>query len=222
MNIDIATGYAGSYERFTTPSKNDASILLGADCLVGDRFSIEFETTSSGTRAWMVNKFGARTGYFSPDVSRQLQIYQARGWKLTALLSFVAYTDSPDPGEYWGDAALICYDPRNHAEAFELFISSIGKLMQDSIRPDVALGADGVSHIIESNGTWLPNVRIELPKKEQGMAVLKRRRKLSERLIEQGRAGNKGCYAISWIFIALIVIAILAGAFFGLKALGLL
>ena len=39
-------------------------------------------------------------------------------------------------------------------------------------------------------------------------------------MIEQGRAGNKGCYAVSWAFIALLAAAIVAGAFYGLKAVG--
>ena len=221
MQNSILTGYFGSYEHFNTLSKKEASILTSADCLVGDRFSIVFETDERGTHAWMRNRFGALVGFFDLETSRQLQILHARGWNMVALLSFVAYSDTPDPGEYWGEAAVICYDPSRSQEAFEHFIDAIGKMMEDSIRPDVALGADGVSHVVESNGSWLPNARVPMPEKETGMAVLKRRRKISENLIEQGRAGNIGCYAISWIFIALVVIAILAAVFFGLHYAGL-
>ena len=112
MISDIALGYAGAYKRFDTVSKKEASALVGADNLVGDRFSIEFKVENGVVTAWMKNKFDALVGYFNPEVSRQLQIYDARGWKITALMSFVAYVDTPSPGEYWGEAALICYDPR--------------------------------------------------------------------------------------------------------------
>lgn len=220
MQSDISLGYAGSYEQFDTVSKKEASALLGADNIVGDRFSIEFKTENGVVTAWMKNKFDALVGYFNPEVSRQLQIYQARGWRITALLSFVAYTDTPSPGMYWGQAALICYDPRNHPDAFETFISAVGKMMEDSIRPDISLSRDGVNHVIENNGNWTPTARIPLPNKERGMAVLKRRRKISEGIIEQGRAGNKGCYAISWAFIAIVIIAVIIGAYFGLRSLG--
>lgn len=220
MQTDIALGYSGSYERFDTVSKKEASVLMGADNLVGDRFAIEFKTDNGTTVAWMKNKFGALVGYFNPEVSRQLQIYQARGWSLVALLSFVAYTDTPEPGKYWGEAAIICYDPRRNPDALEAFISTIGSMMQDSLRPDVSLGQDGIDHVIDSNGTWRPSARVPLPDKERGMAILKRRRKVSENLIEQGRAGNKGCYAISWAFIAVAVAALVVGAYFGLRALG--
>lgn len=45
---------------------------------------------------------------------------------------------------------------------------------------------------------------------------MKSRRKMSEKLIEQGRKGNKGCYAVSWAFLLLLVMAVL----FGLKSCG--
>ena len=220
MLSDIALGYAGSYERFDTVSKKQASTLMGADNLVGDRFSIEFKTEDGISIAWMKNKFDELVGFFNPEVSRQLQIYQARGWKLTALLSFVAYVDTPSPGEYWGEAAIICYDPHHDAQAFEAFISTVGDMLADAIRPDISLSNDGVAHVVQSKGSWRPTARIPFPDKEQGMVILKRQRKLSENLIEQGRAGNKGCYAVSWAFIAVLAAAIVVGAFFGLKALG--
>lgn len=222
MANDISLGYAGSYERFDTVSKKEASSLLGADNLVGDRFSIEFKLENGINIAWMKNKFNAFVGYFNPDVSRQLMIYQARGWKITALLSFVAYCDSPSPGEYWGEAALICYNPAYDSEAFEAFISTIGTMMEDSIRPDISLGRNGIEHVLNSGGTWRPTARIPLPKMANGMAILKKRRKISEKFIEQGRAGNRGCYTISWLFIAIIVIALIAGVFFGLRALNII
>ena len=45
---------------------------------------------------------------------------------------------------------------------------------------------------------------------------MKSRRKMSEKLIEQGRKGNKGCYVVSWLFLLLVV----AGLLFGLKSCG--
>lgn len=222
MESDINLGYAGFYARFDTVSKKEAAVLNGADNLVGDRFSIVFETEDGTTTAWIQNKFGARVGYLDEDASRRLQICAARGWNMVALLSFVAYSSTPEPGEYWGEVACICYNPANNADAFEAFIDTIGSMMADSIRPDVSLSSDGVNHVISSHGTWKPNARVPLPQKTQGMAILKRRRKISESFIEAGRAGNKGCYAVSWIFIILVIAALLVGGYFGLRAFGVL
>lgn len=32
----------------------------------------------------------------------------AKGWELHYVLSFTAYSEEPEPGEYWGQVALIC------------------------------------------------------------------------------------------------------------------
>ena len=91
MQTDIALGYSGSYERFDTVSKKEASVLMGADNLVGDRFAIEFKTDNGTTVAWMKNKFGALVGYFNPEVSRLVACRpsffrcvhrHARAWKV--------------------------------------------------------------------------------------------------------------------------------------------
>ena len=84
--------YFGTYARFETSSKKEGSALVGADNLVGDRFDIEFLTEDGVTTAWMRNRFGALAGFFDENLSRRLAIMKARGWKLQALLSFVAYT----------------------------------------------------------------------------------------------------------------------------------
>jgi hypothetical protein len=207
--------YFGEYARFDTTSKKDAAALLGADNLIGDEFDIVFQTEAGATTAWMKNRFGALIGFFDPVVSRQLQVLSAREWKLKAVLSFVAYTDSPDPGHYWGEAALICYDPVwDHA--FSQYASVIGKRMADGVRPDVVLGEQGVEQVIETEGAWTPKNTRPLPEKKTGTVILKNRRKFSEGLIELGRKGNKGCYAASWAFL----LAFVAGVLFALKSCG--
>ena len=46
---------------------------------------------------------------------------------------------------------------------------------------------------------------------------MKSRRSLSERAIEQGRKGDKGCYLVSWAFL----LALVAGTLFAMKSCGL-
>ena len=209
--------YFGTYARFDTASKKDAAVLLGADNLVGDVFDIEFVTENGVRTAWMKNRFGAMIGFFEPDVSRELSLYEAKGYELRALLSFIAYSEMPDPGEYWGEAALICYDPKD-AEAFECFTGNIAARMAEGIRPEVQLGEQGYAKVIESKGTWKPTKTVPFPDKKAGVALLKTRRSVSEKMIEQGRKGNKGCYIVSWVFL----LALVAGVLFGLKSCGII
>lgn len=206
--------YFGTYAQFETASKKDAAPLLGADNLVGDIFEIEFVTQEGLKTAWMKNRFGALVAYFDYATSRELAIYEARGWKLRSILSFVAFSESAEDGKYWGETALVCYAPGH--EAFDEFVVNVSQRIGEGIRPDLDLGQEGIEHVIKSDGAWSPSKTIPLPTMQKGHAILKSRRKITEKLIEQGRKGNKGCYFLSWAFL----LALIAALIFGLRSCG--
>lgn len=207
--------YFGTYARFETASKKDAAALLGADNLVGDRFSIAFKTDDGVISAWLVNRFGAEIGFFDSSFSRQLSILHARGFQLVALLSFVAYASLPEPGCYWGEAAVIGYSDEIH-DAASKFIEEVGLKLQDSVRPDVSLGKQGLEQMVAAGGCWVPKRTLSLPTVDSNTVILKSKRKLSEKVIEQGRRGNIGCYIVSWVFL----LALVALLVFALKSCG--
>lgn len=199
--------YEGFYARYETPSKKEGSLLMGADNLVGNDYTVEFKNEDGITVAWLKNKFGAEIGFIDGDGSRKLQLANARGQKIRVLLSFVAYSDLPDPGLYWGEVAVFCFNPAYEAE-MDAFVDRVAVRLADGVRPAIDLGSSAVNKIFEEKD-WLPTDTVPLPKKERGMAILKDSQSMSEKMIEQGRARNKGCYAISWAFIALVVIGII-------------
>lgn len=207
--------YFGTYQTFETVSKKDAAVLLGADNLVGDRYTIEIELDGDAHKAWLISRFDQRIGFFDGNFSRRLSILKANGLELTAILSFVAYTDMPEPGHYWGEMAVIAYNPA-HKEAFERFITTVCTRMFDNVRTRVNFDAEGVERIISSGGLWVPEQTVPMPSKKKGTVIMKSKRSVSEKLIEQGRKGNKGCYVVSWAFI----IALVAALLFGLKTCG--
>lgn len=201
--------YEGFYARFETDSKAQGSLLMGPDHIVGDDYGVYFKTEDGRVVACLRNKFGAESGYFDVDASRKLQLANAREQKIRALLSYVAYSDEPDPGLYWGQMAVFCYSPR-YAEEIDGFIDRVAAKIGGGIRPAIDLGSQAVDKLLD-DPSWMPTETMPLPQKEVGMAVLKDHRTMSEKMIEQGRAGNKGCYAVSIVF---IVIAVLAIAYF--------
>lgn len=198
--------YFGRYERFETASKKDAAALLGADNLVGDVYDIDIEMVDGAQRAWLVSRFDARIGYFDTKISRKLSVLKAQGLTCKAILSFVAFTENSEEGKYWGDVAVICYNPA-YAEDFAPFMKAVSKKLGEGVRPKVDLGADGADKIIESHGEWMPKQTVSYPDKGQnkGTAIIKRRRSVTDKLVEQGRAGNKGCYIVSWVFLLALV-----------------
>lgn len=198
--------YEGFYAQYDTPSKKVGSLLMGADNLVGDDFTVEFKTEEGRVVAWLKNKFDAEIGYIDIDGSRKLQLANARGQKIRVLLSFVAYSDMPDPGHYWGEVAVFCFNPA-YASEMDAFIDRIAQKMADGVRPAINLGSSAVEKKFKEPN-WIPSDTVPLPKKEKGMAILKDHRSMSEKVVEQGRARNKGCYVISWAFIIAIVVAV--------------
>lgn len=198
--------YEGFYARFDTANKAQGSMLMGPDHIVGDDYEVFFKTEEGRVVAWLRNKFGAEVGFLDVNASRKLQLANAREQTIRAVLSYVAYSDEPDPGLYWGQVAVFCFSPR-YADEMNAFVDRVAAKISDGVRPVIDLGSQAVNKIIEEED-WVPNDTMPLPQKVVGMAVLKDHRTMSEKVIEQGRAGNKGCYAVSIAFIVVVVLAI--------------
>lgn len=208
--------YFGSYARFDTESKDDGAAFLGPDNVVGDAFSIEPEAVSGKTTFWLVNPFGKRMGYIDKKSGNQFMLCQAKGMTTVALLSFVAFSSQPDEGHYWGEVALISYDP-HYEQAFSTFVDGIGKMLGNGIRPDLKLGRQAIGEIVESGGKYQPTGRVPLPPKQKGTALIKTQKSPTERLITQARRGNIGCTIVGWAFIlVLVALIVFAAHSFGL------
>ena len=197
--------YEGFYTRFDTPSKKVGSLLMGADNLVGNDYEIEFKTDEGRVIVWLKNKFGAEIGYLDVDGSRKLQLANAREQEIRVLLSFVAYSDTPDPGLYWGEVAVFCFNSA-YKEEMNAFIDRVAARLAEGVRPAINFGSSTVKKIFDEPN-WLPKDTVPFPKKEKGMAILKNSQSISEKIIEQGRARNRGCLAVSWAFIIIVIVA---------------
>lgn len=202
----VDRSYEGFYARFDASSQKEGALLMGADNIVGTDYEIFFKTENGINIAWAKNRFGIEVGRFDIDTSRKLQLARGRGQTIRALLAYVGFSDMPEPGNYWGQMAMFCFNPAYAAE-MNAFIDRVSVKLGEGIRPKIDLGSQAVEKIFTEKD-WLPNETIPLPKKEPGTAVLKDRRSLSEGMIEQGRAGNRGCYAISIVFIVVVVVAV--------------
>ncbi len=134
----------------------------------------------------------------------------ADGMVEKAVLSFVSFTDHPGEGHYWGQVAVMCYGAPYAAE-FDEFVKNVAVKIAGDVRPRIDFDAEAVDKVIDSGGTWMPTQTVALPDMQKGMAVIKRRRSVTEKLIDQGRAGNKGCYIVSWIFLLAVVALIVFG-----------
>lgn len=192
---------------------------MGADNAVGDIYDIDIILEEGEYTAWLVNQFNKRVGYFDKDFSKKLALFSADGLVEKAILSFIALKDNVEEsddgksvvrGTYWGNVAVICYSPAESA-AFETFIANVAAKIADDVRPKIDLGDEVAKNVVATKGQWLPTQNAVLPDNDKTLRYIKRRRKATEKLVDQGRAGNKGCYVLSWAFI-IAVIAVIAFA----------
>lgn len=207
------TRYFGTYARIDTVSKREGSALVSADCIVGDLYSIDFQMDEGTPVAWLQNKFGKNVAFFEKAFSRQLLIIKERGWTIRALLSYVAFSDNSDKVGYWGEAAVICNNPSFDQEV-DIFTRAVGRKIAEDVRPEIDLSQQGVDRLLENNGDWLPSANRPSLDKNKGTVYMKRHQSTSEKMIEQGRKGNKGCYAASigfFVILAIIILLILKG-----------
>lgn len=207
--------YYGTYANFQTASKRDGAILMNADCIVGDRYEIEIANEDGKRTVWLKNRFGARVGFFDEQTGHDLSLCAAKGWKTVGILSFVAFSEDPEPGRYWGQAAVVSY-PEPEDETFGPFVERVRKLLSEGTRPQLDLGQQALRELAQSPGSWMPTGREPMPERKRGTVILKSRQKLSEKMIEQGRRKNVGCYIVSWAFLLALVTLVL----FGLKSCG--
>lgn len=200
--------YFGSYARFVATDKKMGAALSGPDNAVGDIGTVEFQfDDDKRQQAWLKNPYGARIGHLDPLMSHKLAIYQAKGWELRYVLSFTAFSDGGESGTYWGEAAVIAFAPR-YAEQFEQFLKAFSRRAADGLRPSPDLHASTVEAITNDPSSWQPGAKVKMPQGSGRTAILKDHRTLHDKLLDQARSKNPGCYVVSWAFIiALIALA---------------
>lgn len=203
----MSNAYEGYYARFAALSKDDAAIIVGADTIVGDEFEVFFQVEDGISIAYLKNKFDATIGKFDRDVSRKLQLAEAGERVVRAYLSFVAYSEEPEPGQYWGEVAIITFNPIDE-EVFEPYLEGISEKLAAGVRPNIDLTGAEVARLYNNEG-WLPTATVPKPTMEKGSAVVKDHRTLSEGVVEQGRKGNPGCYAVSTVLNLLMIAVVL-------------
>lgn len=208
------TRYLGTYAKATCPDKKMVGVLMGADTLVGDEFELFFKTEEGDPVAWVRNRFGDEIGSFDRNTSYRLSAIQADGWTIRVDLAFIAANEGKDGNQYWAMMGVVATSPR-YRDEIDTFFKKVCEQHMDGIRPDLELNTAGIDQMLAAKGDWLPSKNVlEKISKKKGV-IVKGERSISEKIVEQGRAGNKGCYAISWAFIGLLVV----GAIFLVKSM---
>lgn len=217
MPTNASDVYYGAYVRFQTVDKRAGAALTGSDNAVGDCGEIVWQLDEEKRQqAWLKNPYGHLIGHLNPPDSYTLAVYHAKGWTLRYVLSFTAYSEEPEPGSYWGQVAIIAYAPR-YEQQFSHFLKSFAHAAGEGLRPDPALSTSGVSRVIEDPASWATTNKVKIPQEGGKTVILKDHRSMHDKVLDQGRSRNIGCYIISWAFI----IAVIAGIAWLLHIMGI-
>ncbi|MGN0302147.1 MAG: hypothetical protein ACI4BI_04650 [Anaerotardibacter sp.] len=201
-------GYFGKYARFTTVDKKEAGAFMGPDNIVGDYYTIQDTYTDGERQTWIVNEWDIKMGLLDEKIAEEIDLNTAKGLETVAILSYVAYSQVKEEGIYWGEVAIISYDPQ-YEKAFKHFLEKLRRKIASGVRPDLNLGEKALKELIAKNGNYLPSGRVAYPALGKGEAFVKKERTTTEILVNQAREGNKGCYFLSYAFL-FVVFAVIA------------
>ena len=199
--------YYGTYAIGKSTSKEEAGRLLGADNIIGDVYKVECDIIDGKHEARVINRFGDAPVVFNYRVSRELSLNKSKGFKTYAILTCVGFTQNEGDGNYWAEFAIISF-PECHLEIFAVYVDEVSKAVKNNRRPEVELSAEDVQQIISSKGKFVPNKVHSKIEKKKGQVILKSQVKLSDKLIEQGRQKNPGCYIFGWGFLLFLIVLI--------------
>ena len=196
--------YYGKYAIGKPTSKEEVGRLLGADNIIGDVYKVITELKNGIYQAKVVNRFGNIPAVFNDEVSRELALNEAKSFKTYAILTCVGFTQTEGDGEYWAEFAIISF-PESEIEKFSVYVNEISKAVKNHKRPEIDLEANEVNQILENEGHFVSNVTHPKIEKKKGQVILKSQVKLSDKLIEEGRNRNPGCFIFGWLFLLAVV-----------------
>ena len=204
--------YYGKYAISKPTSKEEAGRLLGADNIIGDVYKVVCSINNGNHEAKVVNRFGNIPAVFDEGVSRELALNDAKGFRTYAVLTCVGFTQTKGDGDYWAEFAVVSF-PKSDIKTFSVYVEEVSQAVKNHRRPEVDLGIDEVQQIIVNDGHFVSNTTHPKLEKKKGQVILKSQVKLSDKLVEQGRKKNPGCYIFGWlfllVFIALIMLVVM-------------
>lgn len=196
--------YFGKYAIATPASKEEAAKLLNSDNVIGDIYDV-ICTQEDGHRAYVLNRFNDKPAYFNKDDSRTLAVNEAAGMVSKAILTLVGFTEGAgNETNYWAQFALISY-PKSKEEIYKNYVAKVSDSIKHDRRPEVALSAAEVRELEDANGHWRSDKVVPLPEKKKGTAFIKTHVSLSDKMVEEGRKNNPGCYIFGWAGLLAVV-----------------
>lgn len=188
------------YIKVDPRSKKQSAQLTSSNSLVGNIFSLKVDIKNSIVK--IHNKFNYCVAEIQGADAKDIILWNNKGLKLTALMSYVAYNSIED--KHFAEFLILAY-PKTQEEPYNNFIENISSKLANGSRPDILLDKFERNEIEKNNGDYKIEKFLSKPKLEKGCAIVKNKQGIMERIIEAGRQKKIGCYIGSILFLLLIV-----------------
>jgi hypothetical protein len=202
--------YFSCYQEFLPNGKEGERFLGSSDGVVGTVLSLR--------------AVDDHLGYFSYDgrciaefENKVLAEALEKSWNIRCLLAYSTF--SAKEKVIKGTAVCFCFDPvvgKIASEALNVFIDNIIGRVAHGAYLKLRLSQEQFVKVIESKGQWYLLKEESWPKLSKGTVYYRRRRTLTDRLIDIANSGNKGCLIASWVGMFAVIggIALLVWFFF--------
>ncbi|MCF0231897.1 MAG: hypothetical protein HUJ63_06460, partial [Enterococcus sp.] len=193
--------FFASYVRFFAGEAKNAAYLMGPDNAVGDMLHFETVSTPNALVTEILNRFDKKIGILEPQDSHDIRILEEKDWQIFGLLDYVAVHTEVKTNYCAG--VLLLAAPNKYSESLENFTMLLSSELSEGKRLDALLSPSEQKEMFANNGEFLPTRRRAL-EKEENFKYLKTEASLKEKIYEQGRQKNPGCYIVSISFLVLI------------------
>ncbi|HBT96028.1 MAG TPA: hypothetical protein DEB24_08175 [Coriobacteriia bacterium] len=206
---DVGTVYGADYLTFKPLGKEGEQFLGSSDGVVGTTLEPRIVNGQPGFYAYD----GRCIALFEDEA---LVEALEKGWKARCLLAYSVF--KAEDKAITGTAVCFYYDPAlgmDISAALEAFIGHLVDRICHRSYLKLKLSQDQFAKVIESRGEWFLIKEESWPKLPKGMVYYRRKRTLSDRMIDAANRGNKGCLVASWTgFFAIIAGIVLLVWFF--------
>ncbi|MCF0104591.1 MAG: hypothetical protein HUJ51_04330 [Eggerthellaceae bacterium] len=204
MNKDTKTqtdSYFAAYMRFIAEDEKEAAYLMGADNCVGDLLHFERSAALDGISTVVINRFGKKIGTLESSDSQTGRFYEEKGWTLIGVIDFIAVKAKKRAGHL---VQIVAFSsPPKHAKDLNVFVKIFANALAEGKRLDPLLSAEEQKKMLSAGGVYLPERKRPL-EKSKDFEYLKTELSLKEKIVEQARQKNPGCYAASILWLNLV------------------
>jgi hypothetical protein len=199
----VDTVYEGFYASFDPQDKDGASYLEGAEGIIGSDLVLRQDPDGL---AFVAQGDGRSIARLKGDAVQRIERALALGWKVHCVLALTTYNAASK--SFRAEYACFCYDAGAEEDcvmAVEIFIQNTIQRITGGMHPGLQLNQIQFAKVMESGGDWYLTKELPWPELEKGSVFYRRRRTATERLVSIALEHNKGCGALSWFGLALVL-----------------